>query len=138
MPSDELPHWPRGTVAILVTAGARPHAIPVSAAVRAGPHRILLGLAKRRESLARLRADPAVTVSITAAGCAFSADGHAEVLEESATDNVTAVAVDVTEIHDHLRPTFAIEAGTAWHWTDAGAQAGDETVHAALTRLAGG
>ena len=137
MPLEELPHWPRGTVVILVTAGGRPHAIPVSAALRAGPRRILLGLAKRRESLARLRADPAVTVSITAAGCAFSADGRAEVLEPSATENVTAVAVEVTEIHDHLRPTFAIEAGTVWHWTDADAQAGDERVHAALTRLIG-
>lgn len=133
---NELPHWPRGTVAILVTAGDRPHAIPVSAVVRAGPHRLLLGLAHRRESLARLRADPAVTVAVLAAGCAFSADGRASVLEETATANVSAVAVEVEELHDHLRPTFTIQAGIDWHWTDADAQASDEAVHAALAGLA--
>jgi flavin reductase (DIM6/NTAB) family NADH-FMN oxidoreductase RutF len=136
MSMDELPQWPRGTVAILVTAGDRPHAIPVSAVVRAGPRRLLLGLARRRESLARLRADPAVTVAVLAEGCAFSADGRATVLDEAATANVTAVAVEVDELHDHLRPTFTIQAGTAWHWTDPDAQASDENVHAALVRLA--
>ena len=40
-----LPEWPPGTVTILATAGEAPHAIPVSAAVRAGPRHALLGLA---------------------------------------------------------------------------------------------
>src|SRR5689334_6799011 len=49
-----LPQWPPGTVLTLVTGGREPHAIPVSAAVRAGPLRLLIGLARGRESLARL------------------------------------------------------------------------------------
>ena len=56
---DPLPDWPPGTVAILSTAGGAPHAIPVSTAVRAGPRRVLLALARTRASLARLRDDPA-------------------------------------------------------------------------------
>ncbi len=62
----QLPHWPAGTVAILVTGGERPHAIPVSAVVRAGERRLLIGLARGRESLRRLRASPEVTVAICA------------------------------------------------------------------------
>jgi hypothetical protein len=136
MTTVELPRWPRGTVTILVTGGDRPHAIPVSAALRAGPRRILLGLADRRESLARLREHPAVTVVVIAPDCAFSADGSATVVDEHATKAVTAVAVEVERLHDHLRPTFAIEAGVDWHWTDDGAAAADDEVHAALRRLA--
>lgn len=59
-----LPEWPAGTVAILATAGDAPHAIPVSAAVRAGPRRILIALATARGSLARLLADPRVSLTI--------------------------------------------------------------------------
>jgi hypothetical protein len=72
----DLPSWPSGTVAILVTAGDPPHAIPVSAVLRAGPDRILLGLARRRESLTRLRRDPRVTVAVCAPDVALSADGR--------------------------------------------------------------
>ena len=104
--------------------------------MRAGPRRILLGLADRRESLARLRADPAVTVAILSPGAAFSADGRARVLDEKAGAKVSAVAVEVDELHDHLRPTFAIESGPGWHWTDADAAVADAEVQAALARLA--
>ena len=56
---DALPEWPDGTVATLVTQGDAPHAIPVSLiAPRRRRASSLLGLAPRRESLARLRADP--------------------------------------------------------------------------------
>src|SRR5918911_387339 len=63
-----LPEWPPGTVAVLSTAGAAPHAIPVSTAVRAGERHVLLALAPRRSSLARLRADPRVALTVLAAG----------------------------------------------------------------------
>ena len=53
-----LPEWPPGTVAVLSTAGRPLHAIPVSTAVRGGPRRVLLALARTRTSLARLREDP--------------------------------------------------------------------------------
>jgi hypothetical protein len=132
----ELPRWPRGTVAILVTGGGRPHAIPVSAAVRAGPDRVLLGLARTRASLRRLRDDPRVSLVVCAEGVAFSADGRASVIDEALTEHVVAVAVEVEQVHDHLRPTFALDGGVSWHWTDEDAAGADEVVYAALCRLA--
>ena len=132
-----LPDWPPGTVAILVTGGARPHAIPVSAVLRAGPTRALVGLAHRRGSLARLRAAPEVTLAITCAGVAFSADGRATVVVEELVAGVAAVAVDVTAVHDHRRATFAIQSGVDWRWIDEDAARADAAVHAALARLAG-
>jgi flavin reductase (DIM6/NTAB) family NADH-FMN oxidoreductase RutF len=134
---DELPEWPAGTVAILVTGGERPHAIPVSAVVRAGPRRVLIGLAHRRESLARLRRSSQVTVAICARDLAVSLDGAAVVLEEELVDGVAAVAVEVQAIHDHDRPTFALHAGVAWEWTERVAARRDAEVQAALRRLAG-
>jgi hypothetical protein len=41
-----LTRWPPGTVLVLSTGGEEPHAIPVSAALLAGPRRVLIGLAK--------------------------------------------------------------------------------------------
>jgi hypothetical protein len=103
-----LPDWPPGTVTILSTHGDSPHAIPVSAALRAGPTRALLALAAGRESLARLRVDPRVALTIVAAGdTAVSAHGSARV----------------------------IDGGVSWRWTDAEAQARDAQVRAALERL---
>jgi flavin reductase (DIM6/NTAB) family NADH-FMN oxidoreductase RutF len=132
---DELPQWPAGTVAILVTGGDRPHAIPVSAVVRAGPRRVLIGLANSRESLARLRRSPPVTVAICARDVAVSLDGTAAVLDEELVGGVAAVAVEVDAIHDHDRPTFALHAGVAWGWTDQAAAHRDAEVQAALRRL---
>lgn len=131
-----LPEWPVGTVSILVTGGDRPHAIPVSALVRAGARCALLGLARGRTSLARLRADPRVTVTICAPGVAVSVDGLARVIEEELVDGVAAVAVEVEAIDDHDRPTFTIAAGVDWAWTDEAAARRDAEVHAALRRLA--
>ena len=50
-----------------------PHAIPVSAAVRAGPRRALIALAAGRGSLARLRADPRVSLTIVCEDVAVTA-----------------------------------------------------------------
>ncbi len=134
----ELPDWPPGTVAILVTEGGRPHAIPVSAVVRAGPRRLLIGLARSRESLHRLRRSPAVTVAICARDVAVSVDGRAAVLAEELVEGVVGVAVDVETVHDHDRPSFALHGGVAWEWTDDEAARRDAEVQAALRRLAGG
>lgn len=133
---DAVPDWPAGTVAILVTGGERPHAIPVSAVVRAGPRRVLIGLAHSRESLARLRRSPQVTVAICARDLAVSVDGAATVLDEELVDGVAAVAIEVEVIHDHDRPTFALHAGVAWEWTEQAAARRDAEVQAALRRLA--
>jgi len=130
-----LPTWEPGTVAILSTGAGPPHAIPVSTAIAAGPDAILLALALRRESLARLREEPRCALTVLAAGdVAFTAHGRATVVEELET--VAAVRIDVDEVQDHGQDRFEIVAGVAWHWTDADAARQDAAVRAALARLA--
>jgi hypothetical protein len=131
-----LPDWPEGTVTILVTAGETPHAIPVSAAVRAGPRRALLGLAAARGSLKRLRQSAGVALLIMCEGTTVTAHGQARVVEEELTDGTVAVAIDVECVQDHDRPTFEILGGVTWRWTDAEAEARDREVRAALRSLA--
>jgi hypothetical protein len=132
-----LPDWPEHTVLTLVTAGREPHAIPVSTALRAGPMRLLLGLARTRQSLARLRSDPHVAVAIMAAGdVALTAYGMASVREEEVVEGVAAVEIDVESVQDHNRSTFVIESGVRWRWTDPEAEERDARVRAALARLA--
>jgi hypothetical protein len=135
-----LPEWPPGTVAVLSTAGRPPHAIPVSTAVRAGPRRLLLALASRRASLARVREDPACSLTVMAArDVAFTASGRATVVQDpmEVAENVVAVAFEVETVHDHGDPRFAIEAGVRWRWTDPDAAERDAAIHEALRRLGG-
>ena len=128
---DALPDWPEGTPAILSTLrGGAPHAIPVSLALRAGPRELIVGLAPRRRSLANLRDDPACAVTVMAAGTAFTAHGRAVALEEAAA--VIAVRVRVERIEDHDHPTFAIDEGVRWRWTDPKAVERDAAARAAL------
>lgn len=125
-------------MAILSTGAGAPHAIPVSTAVRAGDRRLLLALALRRESLARLREDPRCALTIMAQGVACTAHATAAVVQEpmEVSDRVAAVALDVHEIQDHDQPRFALEAGVRWHWTDEEARARDAVIRTALRRLA--
>lgn len=135
---DRLPAWEAGTVAILSTCAGAPHAIPVSTGVRVGDHLVLLALARRRESLARLREEPRCALTILARGVACTAHGTARIVEEpmSISDKVAAVAVDVDSIQDHDQPRFAIEAGVRWGWTDAEAATRDREIREALAALA--
>jgi hypothetical protein len=134
---DALPEWEDGTVAVLCTGGGAPHAIPVSAVVRAGPRRVLVGLAERRESLERLRRDPRCALTIlTAPDVACTAHARAEVLADEVVEGVVAVALEVDAIQDHMQPRFAIEAGVAWRWTDHEARERDDSVRAKLSELA--
>src|SRR4051812_20590467 len=131
-----LPEWPSGTVTVLATGGGAPHAIPVSAAIRAAPVVALLGLARSRESLARLRIEPrAALVVLAADDVAFTAHGRAGVLDEVA-EGVVAVRLDVERVQDHGQPTFLIEDGVRWRWTDDAAAARDAEVRRALRALA--
>jgi hypothetical protein len=135
-----LPNWEEGTVAVLSTGGGAPHAIPVSTAVRAGPRRILLALALRRGSLARLREDPRAALTLLAAGdVAVTAHCRATIVQEpmAASDRVAAVALDVVEVQDHGQPRFVIESGVGWRWTDPEAAGQDALIRAALRDLAG-
>src|SRR6476661_7225761 len=136
--ADGLPEWEPGTVAILSTGGGAPHAIPVSTGVRAGDRRVLVALARRRESLARLRADPRCALTLMAAGVACTAHARATVVQEpmAVSDGVAAVALDVDLVQDHLQPRFALEGGVPWRWTDDEARERDDVIRAALRELA--
>jgi hypothetical protein len=132
----ELPEWPDGSVAILSTGAGAPHAIPVSTCVRAGPRTVLLALAHRRESLKRLRSDPRCALTIVTAAVAITAHASATILDDL-NDAVVAVRLDVDDIQDHAQPTFAIDAGVQWRWTDDEARERDAQLRAALRALAG-
>jgi len=132
---DALPDWTAGTVAILSTGGGHPHAIPVSTGVRAADRRVLLALALRRESLARLREEPRCALTILAEGdVAITALGRATIVEApmALSDRVAAVAIDVDTIQDHGQPRFEIEAGVRWRWTDPEAERRDAEIRGAL------
>jgi len=130
----ELPEWEDGTVAILATGAGAPHAIPVSTCVRAGPRTVLLALAHRRESLNRLRSDPRCALALVTAGVAITAHATATILDDL-NDAVVAVRLDVEQIQDHDQPTFAIDAGVQWRWTDDEARERDAQIRAALRAL---
>jgi hypothetical protein len=127
-----IPDWPPGTVAILATAG--PHAIPVSTALRAGPTTVLLALGPNRGSLARLRADPRCALALFAENLAVTLRGRATTVGDAG--GTVAVRLDVDDVDDHAQPTFAIEAGVRWRWTDPEAERRDTEVREALRRLA--
>jgi Pyridoxamine 5'-phosphate oxidase len=129
--------WPAGTVVALATQADGPHVIPVSAALRAPGGEVWLALARSRGSLARLRSDPRVAVLVLAAGdIAATLYGPAVVVDDAIADGVAAVRVNVARVAHHERPSFVIESGVSWHWTDATAQARDTEVNASLARLA--
>jgi len=141
MSSVDLPEWPAGTVTFLSTGGGAPHVIPVSAAVRAGPARILLALAPRRESLQRLREEPRVALAILAAGnVAVTAEGLASVVAEPLPGAPAVVGVElvVERIQDHGKRHFEITGGVHWHWVDEEAARRDAIVRVALAALASG
>lgn len=117
-----LPEWPGRTIAILTTLGRDdPHAIPVSAPVRAGDHRVLLSLHRTRDSLQRLRERPRVAITILAPeNVAFTARGPAHVIQEpmSTAPDYAAIAIDVERIDDHRQPAFQVQAGPDRGWLD--------------------
>ncbi len=128
---ESLPDWPAGTVAVLSTGGDEPHAIPVSTAVRRGPRSLAFALGLRRESLARLRAEPRCALTLLAAGnVAVTVIGRARVVAE--VEQVAIVHVSVERIQDHGRDTFVIDDGVQWRWTDLDAERSDAAVRRAL------
>ncbi|MEU8896407.1 hypothetical protein [Nocardia sp. NPDC048505] len=111
---DILPHWPKDTIAVLVTTDPAPHAIPVSWPVRAGNRRILLSLKFDRGSLARLRKQPDIALLILGGGnVALCARGKAKVLAEEmpGAAEYVAVQLDVEVIDDHRQSAFAVAHG---------------------------
>jgi hypothetical protein len=131
-----LPTWPPGTPAILCVAG--PHTIPVSSYVRMRDDRIVVALGSRRETLARLRADPETDFCVLGKGVAFTAHCRAAVLRESmetATGN-TAVDLQVQRVQDHLADgRTEILDGARWRWVDEEAAALQPQILEELKRL---
>ncbi len=118
---ERLPEWPATTVAVLSTMDGEPHAIPVTAPVRVGDHRILFSLAHGRGSLARLREYPKAALSILDEGnSAFTARGVARIVQEpmEGSPNFVAVELDVDDIDDHRMPGFAVGSGIGLHLAD--------------------
>ncbi len=138
---DELPTWPESTASVLATTGAdgAPHAIPVSTALRAGPKRIVFALGPSRGSYERLEADPRATLLVMAADTAFSAEGTVRLIAEPLDPDgrVHGFELLVETIWDHNGPTFGMEEGVRWHWTDEDAKRGDDAAHDALKALDG-
>ncbi|MFZ0377288.1 MAG: hypothetical protein WAL38_05610, partial [Solirubrobacteraceae bacterium] len=78
---------------------------------------------------------PRAALTIVAHDVAVTAHGRARVLEEPLCEGVVAVELEVDDVQDHNRPTFAIESGARWRWTEPEAERRDAEVHAALARL---
>ena len=133
---DELPDWQPGTPAVLCVQG--PHLIPVSTAARAAPDRIVFALARRRDTLARLRDDPAAALCMLGAGIAFTAYGEAGVLRDEldASPHVAALELRVSRVQDHLADgrTEMLD-GARWRFTSDEATSADAAVRAELAAL---
>jgi len=135
-----LPNFPHRTIAVLTTLGDGPHAIPVSAPVRLTDDRIGLSLHRTRESLARLRAEPRVALTVLSEGnVAFTARGRARVIEEpmEVAPEYAAVAIDVDHVDDQRSAAFAVSGGVGREWVDEAEKRALGTRVAALRDLAG-
>ena len=116
-----VPEFTRRTIAVLSTVDPAPHAIPVSAPVRIDDTTILLSLHRTRDSLARLRANPAVALTVLTEGdVAFTARGRAHVIRDEldADPEYAGVAIEVEHVDDHRQPSFAVTGGVDREWRD--------------------
>jgi hypothetical protein len=133
---DDLPHWDPGTPAVLCVHG--PHAIPVSTARRAAPDRIVFALARRRDTLARLREHPHAAFCLLGGGVAFTAEGQASVLREklNASPHVAAIELRVDRLQDHLADgrTEMLD-GARWQFTSEEARGADAALRQELSGL---
>ena len=133
---EPLPRWERGTPAALCVAG--PHPIPVTTYLRAGDDRVLLALGRKRETLRRLRQDPAVALLLMGGGLAFTAHGRARVIAEQleAIDTVVAVELRVDRVQNHLadRRTEMLD-GARWRWCAEEHGEAEDAILAELERL---
>ena len=134
-----LPEWPLRAPGLLIVAG--PHAIPISTAFRAGDRRLILGLARRRETLERLRVEPRAAFAMLAEGMAFTAYGRAVVVREKLEDmpNLAAVELQVDRVQDHLADGHTeIIDQARWRWVSEEAREADATAVAEIEALARG
>jgi hypothetical protein len=130
-----LPEWEPGTPAVLIVAG--PHAIPVSTSLRRAEARVVFALGRRRETLERLRADPAAALCVLGRGVAFTAYGEAVVLrEELDAAPVAAVELRVDRVQDHLADgrTEMLE-GARYDWRNIKDSEDESRIRAELARI---
>ena len=116
-----------------------PRAIPVSTAIRGGDRRVVFALGHGRETLVRLRQQPAAALCILAPGIALTAYGSAVVIREelTAAPHVAALALEVTEIQDHLEGSRTeLLAAARWRWTEDDAADDERRIAAELRELA--
>lgn len=136
---DELPEWPKHTVSVLATVDAdgAPHAIPVSTARRAGPMRIVFALPPSRGSYERVMKDGRASLLVLAADAAFTAEGTVRVIAEPLDPDGRVNGLELTAeiIWDHNGPTFSMDEGVRWHWSDEDARQGDAAAHDAMDAL---
>lgn len=133
---DALPQWEEGTPAIVCVAG--PHAIPVSTAMRVSDDVLRFALGGGRETLRRLRSDPAIAVCILGDGIAFSAYGRSEVVREGleSAPDVVAVELRVERVQDHLADgRTEMTDGARWRWLDPSMAESEPKIRAELLRL---
>jgi oxalate decarboxylase len=138
---DALPEWPPRTIAVLSTMADVPHAIPVTAPVRAGDRRVLLSLHRQNGSLRRLRECDEVALTFLVEGDeAFTARGRAQVVEEQMAQapEFAAVLIDVDQLDDHRLPGEAVESGVAVSLTSERAERGVQQRVDALREMARG
>jgi len=130
-----LPEWEPGTPAVLIVAG--PHAIPVSTSLRRGDARLVFALGRRRETLERLRDDPAAALCVLGRGVAFTAYGEAAVVrEELDAAPVVAVELRVDRVQDHLADgrTEMID-GARYDWRNVKDGENESRIRAELARI---
>jgi hypothetical protein len=117
---------------------AGPHAIPVTSYVRVSDDRIVVALGARRETLARLRTDPAAAFCVLGKDVAFTAHCRAAIVRESldaAAGNV-AVELRVDRVQDHLADgRTEVLDGARWGWIDEEAAALQPRILAELETL---
>ncbi len=139
--SAALPIWPPRTVAVLTTLSQNgPHAIPVSAPIRAADDVLLIALRADRDSLARLTANPAVAITVLAAGdVAFTARGNARRVGEQVAGPAVymSVAIRVEHVDDHRQSAFKVTSGVEREWHDEAEQRALGQRVVALRELAG-
>jgi hypothetical protein len=133
---ERLPELERGTPAVLCVAG--PHPIPITAYLRAGDDRVLMALGRKRETVRRLREDPAVALLLMGSGLAFTAHGHARVIAEEldVTDTVVVVELVVDRVQNHLADgrTEMLD-GARWRWCAEEHGEAEDAILAELARL---